>query len=37
MKWRCTVCNYVHDGDSPPDFCPNCGAPKDKFVKLEGN
>ena len=34
-KWRCTVCGYVHDGTSPPDKCPNCGAPKEKFEKLE--
>ena len=35
MKWKCEVCGYVHEGDSPPEFCPNCGAPKDKFVKIE--
>ena len=34
-KWRCTVCGYVHDGATPPDKCPNCGAPKEKFEKLE--
>lgn len=32
MKWRCLVCNYIHEGDSPPDECPVCGAPKEKFV-----
>lgn len=37
MKWRCTVCNYIHDGDSPPDVCPICGAPKEKFVKVEAD
>ena len=37
MKWRCVVCNYIHDGDSPPDFCPNCGAPAEKFEKVEGD
>ena len=34
-KWRCTVCGYVHDGTTPPDKCPNCGAPKEKFEKME--
>ncbi len=33
-KWECTVCGYVHNGDSPPDKCPVCGAGKDKFVEL---
>ncbi len=31
MKWKCTVCSYVHDGDSPPDVCPVCGQPREKF------
>jgi 4-hydroxymandelate oxidase len=32
-KWRCTICNYVHEGDAPPEICPVCGAGKDKFVR----
>lgn len=36
-KFRCTVCGYVHEGDTPPDKCPQCGSPKEKFVEvLEG-
>jgi len=31
-QWRCTVCNYVHTGDSPPDTCPVCKQPWTKFV-----
>lgn len=31
-RWRCTVCNYIHEGDGPPDTCPLCGAGKDAFV-----
>lgn len=31
MKWKCTVCGYVHEGDSPPEVCPVCGQPKEKF------
>jgi rubrerythrin len=30
-KWVCTVCGYVHEGDAPPDKCPQCGAPAEKF------
>lgn len=33
-KWRCSVCGYIHDGDQPPEKCPNCGAPREKFERL---
>ena len=33
-RWRCSVCGYVHPGDSPPDKCPNCGSPKEKFGEI---
>lgn len=36
-KWTCTVCGYVHEGDTPPDFCPICKAPKEKFVEQTGD
>jgi len=32
--WRCSVCGYVHVGAEPPEKCPNCGAPKEKFVEV---
>jgi len=35
--WRCTVCQHVAFGDEPPDVCPVCGAPKDKFVPYESD
>lgn len=35
MKWICTVCGYVHEGEEPPETCPQCGAPKDKFEKMD--
>lgn len=35
MQWRCTICGYIHTGEQPPDFCPQCNAPADKFVKVE--
>ncbi len=31
-RWRCVVCNYIHEGDEPPDVCPICGKLKDAFV-----
>ncbi len=36
MKFVCTVCGYVHEGDAAPDFCPVCKAPAEKFKAQEG-
>lgn len=30
-KWVCTVCGYVHTGDSAPEACLTCKAPASKF------
>lgn len=30
-KFICTVCGYVHEGDTPPESCPLCKAPASKF------
>ena len=30
-KWVCSVCGYVHEGDTPPEFCPQCKVPGEKF------
>ncbi len=35
MKWVCSVCGYVHEGDQPPEKCPVCKVPADKFIKQE--
>ena len=32
-KFVCTICGYVHEGDCPPELCPTCKAPADKFVE----
>ena len=37
MKWVCQVCGYIHEGDQPPEFCPKCKAPAEKFSKQEGD
>jgi len=31
MKWVCKVCGYEHEGDTPPDECPLCGAGPEDF------
>ena len=36
MSYVCTVCGYVHEGDEPPESCPVCKAPAEKFKKQEG-
>ena len=33
--WKCGVCGYIWDGEAPPDHCPKCGAPKERFVELD--
>jgi len=34
-KWVCTVCGYVHEGEQPPEQCPICKQPAEKFKKVE--
>ena len=36
MKYVCQVCGYVYEGDNPPEKCPQCGAPAEKFKAQEG-
>lgn len=33
-KWICTVCGYVHEGDTAPEKCPVCGVPASKFKEV---
>ena len=35
-KFVCSVCGYVHEGDSAPEKCPVCGVPADKFNEQAG-
>ena len=32
MKFVCSVCGYVYEGDAAPEKCPQCGVPAEKFV-----
>ena len=43
-KWECELCGYIYDEDiegvpfedlSEDWVCPECGASKDEFVKLD--
>jgi len=36
MKYVCTVCGYIHEGDQPPEQCPVCKAPAEKFTEQAG-
>ena len=36
MKYVCSVCGYVHEGDTPPAECPVCHVGADKFVAQAG-
>lgn len=34
-KWVCTVCGYVHEGETPPEKCPVCKQPAEVFRPVE--
>ena len=34
-KFICSVCGYVHEGDSAPEKCPQCKVPADKFNEVK--
>jgi len=33
-EWKCEICGYIHEGQEPPNQCPSCQAPKEKFEAL---
>ena len=35
MKFVCTVCGYVHEGDAAPANCPQCKVPASKFKAMD--
>lgn len=36
VKYRCTVCGYIHEGELPEDFkCPRCKQPASVFALIE--
>lgn len=32
MKYVCSVCGYIHEGENAPEKCPLCNAPAEKFT-----
>jgi rubrerythrin len=36
-KFVCSVCGYVYEGEEAPAACPQCKAPKEKFVEQTEN
>ena len=34
-KFICTVCGYIYEGPEPPEKCPICKAPAEKFKEME--
>lgn len=36
-KWVCSICGYVHEGDTPPEVCPQCKSPAEKFNLASNN
>ncbi|MGL5084792.1 MAG: rubredoxin-like domain-containing protein, partial [Clostridium sp.] len=36
-KFVCTICGYVHEGDSAPVECPVCKVGADKFIEQSGD
>lgn len=36
-KFVCSICGYVHEGDNPPEKCPQCNAPASKFNEMVGD
>ena len=34
-KYVCPVCGYVHEGNEPPEKCPQCGVPGSKFKEMK--
>ena len=35
IRYICTVCGYMHEGDAAPEFCPQCKAPENKFKLMD--
>ena len=36
-KWVCPVCGYVHEGDTAPEKCPQCGVAGEKFAEQKAD
>ena len=36
-KYICSVCGYIHEGESAPERCPMCKVPSEKFNEMVEN
>jgi len=36
-KYTCTICGYIHEGETAPAACQLCKAPVDKFKEVDEN
>ena len=36
-KFVCAICGYVHEGDTPPEFCPVCKVPGSRFTEQKAD
>lgn len=36
-RWKCTICGYIHEGDTPSKDCPICKAAVEKFVEIDSD
>ncbi len=31
IRWKCSVCGYIHEGTEPPPKCPSCQHPREHY------
>lgn len=31
IRWKCSKCGYVHEGEEPPEMCPSCKHPRNYY------
>jgi len=31
IRWKCSKCGYIHEGNEPPPKCPSCQHPKEYY------
>lgn len=33
--WKCSVCGYIHQGNEPPEECPQCSSSSKEYSELK--
>ncbi len=31
IRWKCSICGYIHEGTEPPAKCPSCKHPREYY------